>query len=71
MKRDVVEADEYDNGKRQLLNLGHTIAHAIEIKSEYEITHGRAVAIGMAIMARACKENWNFQGRYKRYRKLP
>lgn len=62
LKRDVVEADEYDNGKRQLLNLGHTIAHAIEIKSEYEITHGRAVAIGMAIMARACKKIGIFKG---------
>lgn len=53
MKRDVVRADEFDTGTRQLLNLGHTVAHGIEACSQYEISHGRAVAIGMAIIARA------------------
>lgn len=53
MKRDVVRADEFDNGCRQMLNLGHTIAHGIEACSNYEISHGRAVAAGMAVMARA------------------
>ncbi|WP_455257122.1 3-dehydroquinate synthase [Peptoniphilus asaccharolyticus] len=62
LKRDIVEADEYDNGKRQLLNLGHTLAHAIEIKAEYGITHGRTVAIGTMVMVRACKEEGIFIG---------
>lgn len=53
LKRDVVAEDELDNGKRQLLNLGHTLAHAIEMKSDYKISHGRAVAIGMNVFARA------------------
>ncbi len=53
MKRDIVKDDEFDTGRRQLLNLGHTIAHGIEACSQYEISHGRAVAMGMAIMARA------------------
>ncbi|MBQ9082926.1 MAG: 3-dehydroquinate synthase [Clostridia bacterium] len=53
MKRDVVRDDEFDTGRRQLLNLGHTIAHGIEACSHYEISHGRAVAMGMAIIARA------------------
>ena len=52
-KRDVVEADERDEGKRQLLNLGHTAGHAVEKLSHFEITHGEAVAIGMVLMARA------------------
>lgn len=52
-KRDVVDADERDVGVRQLLNLGHTAAHSIEILSDFYISHGRAVAIGMAIMMRA------------------
>ena len=53
-KRDVVCADEFDRGERQKLNLGHTIAHGIEKESGYLISHGRAVAAGTAMMARAC-----------------
>lgn len=52
-KRDVVESDEHDNGVRQLLNLGHTAGHAIEKLSDFTISHGSAVAIGMLLMARA------------------
>ena len=46
-KRDIVNIDERDTGIRQLLNLGHTIAHTIEQNSNFEISHGSAVAIGM------------------------
>ncbi len=53
MKRDVVEGDEFDTGRRQLLNLGHTFAHAIEASSDYTIPHGRAVAMGMRLITRA------------------
>ena len=38
---------------RQLLNLGHTIGHAVEKCSDYTISHGHAVAIGTAIICRA------------------
>ena len=56
-KRDAVCADEFDRGARQLLNLGHTAGHAIEALSGYRIAHGHAVAIGLAIMARAfCRD---------------
>ncbi len=48
-KRDVVEKDEFDNGERKLLNLGHTAAHGIEKVSKYTLTHGQAVAIGTVI----------------------
>lgn len=51
-KRDIVEADEFDNGKRQLLNLGHTLAHSIEKLSNFSISHGSAVAIGMVIVSK-------------------
>ena len=50
----IVEADEKETGERKLLNLGHTAAHAVELLSNFEITHGHAVAIGLAIIARAC-----------------
>lgn len=52
-KRDVVCADERDVGVRQLLNLGHTPAHSIETLSHFEISHGTAVAMGMALITRA------------------
>lgn len=52
-KGSIVEADELEAGPRRLLNLGHTVGHAIEKCSGYKIDHGRAVAAGMAIMARA------------------
>ena len=51
-KRDLVMADEFDTGARQLLNLGHTLAHAIEKLSDFSIGHGHAVAIGLAAIAR-------------------
>ena len=52
MKRDIVEKDEREGNVRKLLNLGHTFAHAIEMLSGYSISHGRAVATGMAMVAR-------------------
>ena len=55
LKRTVVAEDEFDTGKRILLNLGHTIGHAIEQCSNYRISHGKAVAIGIAIVSRATK----------------
>lgn len=55
IKGDVVAGDEFDNGERQLLNFGHTLAHAIEKLSDYTITHGHAVAIGMVIVTRAAE----------------
>lgn len=52
-KRDVVQEDEFDTGSRQKLNLGHTVGHGIEAMSHYQITHGKAVAAGMAIVTKA------------------
>jgi len=53
LKRDVVAQDEFDTGARQMLNYGHTIGHGIEAQSSFTITHGQAVAIGMAIVAKS------------------
>ncbi|MBP3410944.1 MAG: 3-dehydroquinate synthase [Clostridia bacterium] len=53
MKRSVVEGDEFDTGRRQLLNLGHTFAHSIEALSHYQIPHGSAVAMGMRLITNA------------------
>ncbi len=52
-KSRIVAADEFDTGMRQLLNLGHTVGHAIEARSDFGISHGSAVAMGTAIVTRA------------------
>lgn len=52
-KRDVVEDDEFDTAARQKLNFGHTIGHGIESLSHFSISHGQAVAAGMAIVTKA------------------
>lgn len=56
MKREIVEGDEFDTGRRQLLNLGHTFGHAIEASSHFTISHGSAVAMGMRLITRAAVE---------------
>lgn len=53
IKMDYVRNDERDRGKRQYLNLGHTIAHGIESLSNYSINHGEAVGIGIINMAKS------------------
>lgn len=55
IKAKIVAEDERDVGLRQLLNLGHTIGHAIEKCSNYQISHGHAVATGIAIIAKASR----------------
>ncbi len=57
-KRDIVAEDEFETGSRKLLNLGHTLGHAVEKCSGYAVAHGAAVAIGTAAMARAfCRKD--------------
>ena len=56
MKRDIVHEDEFDTGLRRLLNLGHSFGHAVEACSGYTLLHGQAVAVGMAMIARAAVE---------------
>ncbi len=46
-KAKIVEEDEFDNSKRALLNLGHTVGHAIESLSDYTISHGECVYKGL------------------------
>ena len=56
MKSGIVARDEFDTGCRQLLNLGHTVGHAVEACSGFTVLHGQAVAAGMAVIARAAHE---------------
>jgi len=49
IKAEVVLRDERERGLRKVLNFGHTVGHALEALSGYELAHGEAVAIGMAL----------------------
>ena len=55
LKRNVVMEDEFDTGARMKLNLGHTIGHGVEARSDFSLSHGKSVAIGTAIVSRAIK----------------
>jgi 3-dehydroquinate synthase len=52
IKAAVVAQDEREKGRRAILNFGHTIGHAIEATSKYEVLHGEAVAMGMVYEGR-------------------
>ena len=52
IKAEIVEKDEKDLGLRSILNYGHTAGHAIETASDFKITHGEAVAMGMLVAGR-------------------
>jgi len=52
LKAAVVGKDEFDTGLRKVLNLGHTLGHAFETASGYEIQHGMAVALGLVAESR-------------------
>ncbi|XOF32952.1 MAG: 3-dehydroquinate synthase [Candidatus Electrothrix sp. YB6] len=47
----VVEQDEREGGLRRILNYGHTIGHAVEAASNFQLIHGKAVAVGMCAAA--------------------
>jgi 3-dehydroquinate synthetase len=52
IKAAVVTRDEREEGERALLNLGHTVGHAIEASSGYRVRHGEAVALGLVAALR-------------------
>lgn len=58
IKAAVVAADPYERtGRRAVLNLGHTLAHALEVRTDFGMTHGEAVAVGLVFagaLAGAC-----------------
>ena len=59
VKAGIVSRDQFENGERRKLNLGHTFAHAIEAlshKNHNDIDHGHAVALGMVYAARLAEK---------------
>jgi len=59
LKTQVVQNDEFEKGERKLLNFGHTLGHAIE--TQYGLTHGQAVAIGMSYALKLSEQITGFQ----------
>ncbi len=55
VKAEVVTADLRETGRREILNYGHTLGHAIERAEDYRIRHGEAVAIGMVYAAEVAR----------------
>lgn len=49
IKADLVIKDYKDTGLRNILNFGHTVGHGIEVSSDFNISHGEAVALGMLV----------------------
>ncbi len=56
VKVQIIEEDPYEKGRRAALNLGHTIGHAVEAASDYALSHGECVSIGMVIEAGISEE---------------
>ena len=52
VKVEVIKADPFEGGLREVLNFGHTVGHAVEISAAYRVSHGEAVAIGMVLETR-------------------
>lgn len=48
----IVEEDPYERDRRAVLNLGHTVGHALERASQFQLRHGEAVSVGMVAAAR-------------------
>ena len=51
IKANIVEEDPFEQGRRALLNLGHTLGHSIEKLKDFEMLHGQCVALGMVAAA--------------------
>jgi 3-dehydroquinate synthase len=58
LKTGVVKKDEFEKGNRKLLNFGHTLGHAIE--TQYELSHGQAVSLGMVYACRLSEKILGF-----------
>lgn len=63
IKGDVVERDERESDLRKILNFGHTVGHAVENLSDYAVSHGEAISIGMVVEGMIALEMSSFDKR--------
>ncbi|MBE3127652.1 MAG: 3-dehydroquinate synthase, partial [Candidatus Atribacteria bacterium] len=71
LKVDIVLQDPWESGLRKVLNFGHSIGHALEVRAEYQdLSHGEAVALGMLIETKIARNRGmcseEFEGQIKR-----
>ena len=59
LKTKVVQQDEFEKADRKLLNFGHTLGHALE--TQYELSHGEAISIGMTFAADLSQKILNYK----------
>jgi 3-dehydroquinate synthetase len=57
VKIKIIEDDPFEKGFRAALNLGHTVGHAVELVSKFELRHGEAIAIGMVAEAKLAERS--------------
>jgi 5-deoxy-5-amino-3-dehydroquinate synthase len=71
IKAEIVATDEREGGRRALLNYGHTLAHALEIATRHDLTHGEAVGIGLVYAAELARELGRIdEGRVAEHRRI-
>lgn len=56
VKRSYMEGDEFDTGRRNLLNYGHCFGHAIETATDFAVPHGQAVVLGMMLAQKVARD---------------
>lgn len=61
----VCAADLTERGRRQILNLGHTFAHALEAGADYQLAHGAAVALGLLAALRLSEDRYGLDSRWR------
>jgi 3-dehydroquinate synthetase len=63
VKRAIVARDPFERGERTKLNLGHTLGHALERASDFALSHGEAVAVGLRAACRIAEGHCGFRDR--------
>ncbi len=64
IKAEVVQIDPNEKGLRRILNYGHTVGHAIESLSDFRLSHGECVSIGMMVAGRISRDLGYFPDRH-------
>jgi len=67
IKKSFIEEDEFDEGRRNLLNYGHCFGHAIESSTNFAVPHGQAVVLGMIIANFVAKEKGFLSAEVEKY----
>lgn len=70
IKKSYIEDDEFDTGKRNMLNYGHCFGHAIESATDFAISHGQAVVVGMILANNEAKKRGILSEKTEQFIKL-